>query len=50
MFPLCRGCGLFERVFPFNVHEISILDEQLVGHENPNHEEPLVDWIMHKMR
>ncbi len=34
MFPLDRGRGLLVRVFPFNVHENTIMDEELFGHGN----------------
>ncbi len=50
MFPLCRGYGLLVRVFPFNVLETTVIDEEPCGHENPNDEEPLAVWIIQMIR
>ncbi len=50
MFPLYRGHGLLVRVFSFNAHETTIMDEKLFGHENPNDKEPLAVWIILMMR
>ncbi len=38
------------RVFPFIVHETTIMDEEFLGHENPNDEEPLAVWVILKTR
>ncbi len=48
--PLCRGCGLHVRVFPFNGNESAKMVEELFGHENRNDEEPLAIWMTLKMR
>ncbi len=44
-FPLYRGYGLLVRVFPFNVLETTIMDEEHCGYENPYNEEPLAVWM-----
>ncbi len=41
-----EGHGLLVRVFLFNAHESTIMDEELFGHEYPNGEEPLPVWMI----
>ncbi len=50
VFPLYSGYGLLVRVFSFNTHETTIMDEELFGHENPNDKEPIAVWIILMMR
>ncbi len=50
MFPLYRSYGLLVRVFPFNAHETTIMDEELFGRENPNDEKPLAVWMILMVR
>ncbi len=35
-------------MFPSNVHETTIMIEELFGHENPDNEEPLAVWMILK--
>ncbi len=38
------------RVFSFNAHETTTMDEERFGRENPNDNEPLAVWVILMMR